>query len=263
MRWKIATGRCDRRRRSCWTRVPRRVAHRRSPHPPAWPARRSSPGRRSRSDGGAQSAAAKRGRSFSKDSMHLPAPRATHSRGVSTRWTGTAVPSARRWFMPPQERPPADQVDALEDDVLGQLRWRLAQAGDRRLDDLGHVLLDRRPDLFGREQDGLGHAGDDLAPSHLGVLLALVGVGRADGQLDGLGRAHRRWPPRGRCGRRSGCRRPGRSPHNGWPAWPPPPPREMTAVSAVPPPTSTTMLPMGSWVASPAPMAAAMGCSIR
>ena len=41
------------------------------------------------------------------------------------------------------------------------------------------------------------------------------------------------------------------------------PPSEMTAVSDVPPPTSTTMLPMGSWMESPAPMAAAMGCSMR
>ena len=41
------------------------------------------------------------------------------------------------------------------------------------------------------------------------------------------------------------------------------PPSEITAISAVPPPTSTTMLPTGSWMASPAPMAAAMGCSIR
>ena len=41
------------------------------------------------------------------------------------------------------------------------------------------------------------------------------------------------------------------------------PPREMTAISEVPPPTSTTIEPMGSSMASPAPMAAAMGCSIR
>ena len=41
------------------------------------------------------------------------------------------------------------------------------------------------------------------------------------------------------------------------------PPSEITAISAVPPPMSTTMLPTGSWIGSPAPMAAAMGCSIR
>ncbi len=41
------------------------------------------------------------------------------------------------------------------------------------------------------------------------------------------------------------------------------PPSEITAISDVPPPTSTTMLPTGSWIASPAPMAAAIGCSIR
>jgi hypothetical protein len=41
------------------------------------------------------------------------------------------------------------------------------------------------------------------------------------------------------------------------------PPSEMTATSDVPPPTSTIMLPSGSWIGSDAPMAAAIGCSIR
>ena len=37
----------------------------------------------------------------------------------------------------------------------------------------------------------------------------------------------------------------------------------MTATSLVPPPTSTTMLAVGSATGSPAPMAAAIGSSIR
>ncbi len=41
------------------------------------------------------------------------------------------------------------------------------------------------------------------------------------------------------------------------------PPREMIATSEVPPPTSTIMLPVGSSTGSPAPIAAAMGSSIR
>ena len=40
------------------------------------------------------------------------------------------------------------------------------------------------------------------------------------------------------------------------------PPSEMTATSVVPPPMSTTMLPVGSWTGRPAPMAAAMGSSM-
>ena len=40
-------------------------------------------------------------------------------------------------------------------------------------------------------------------------------------------------------------------------------PREITATSEVPPPISTTMLPVGSPTGRPAPMAAAMGSSIR
>ena len=41
------------------------------------------------------------------------------------------------------------------------------------------------------------------------------------------------------------------------------PAREMTATSVVPPPMSTTMLPLGSVIGSPAPIAAAIGSSIR
>ncbi len=41
------------------------------------------------------------------------------------------------------------------------------------------------------------------------------------------------------------------------------PASEMTATSVVPPPMSTTMLPEGSVIGSPAPIAAAMGSSIR
>ena len=41
------------------------------------------------------------------------------------------------------------------------------------------------------------------------------------------------------------------------------PAREMTATSVVPPPISTTILLVGSVIGRPAPMAAAMGSSIR
>ena len=41
------------------------------------------------------------------------------------------------------------------------------------------------------------------------------------------------------------------------------PPREMTATSVVPPPTSTIMFPVGSETGRPAPIAAAIGSSIR
>ena len=41
------------------------------------------------------------------------------------------------------------------------------------------------------------------------------------------------------------------------------PPSEITATSLVPPPMSTTMLPSGSWIGNDAPIAAAMGCSMR
>ena len=41
------------------------------------------------------------------------------------------------------------------------------------------------------------------------------------------------------------------------------PESEMTATSVVPPPMSTTMLPPGSMIGIPAPIAAAMGSQIR
>ena len=41
------------------------------------------------------------------------------------------------------------------------------------------------------------------------------------------------------------------------------PPSEMTAISLVPPPTSTTIRPTGSSIARPAPIAAAIGSSMR
>src|SRR3954453_17932223 len=41
------------------------------------------------------------------------------------------------------------------------------------------------------------------------------------------------------------------------------PPSEMTATSDVPPPMSTTMLPVGSPTGRPAPIAAAIGSSMR
>src|SRR5439155_1342675 len=40
------------------------------------------------------------------------------------------------------------------------------------------------------------------------------------------------------------------------------PPSEITATSVVPPPMSTTMLPVGSWIGRPAPIAAAIGSSM-
>ncbi len=41
------------------------------------------------------------------------------------------------------------------------------------------------------------------------------------------------------------------------------PASEMTATSVVPPPMSTTMLPLGSVIGRPAPIAAAIGSSMR
>ena len=88
-----------------------------------------------------------------------------------------------------QQRAAAGQVDALEDDVLGQLGRRLAEAVGGRL--MTCVTLSSRAPRTssGREDDRLGPARGDLAPPDLGLLLTLVRVGRPDRHLDRFGRA--------------------------------------------------------------------------
>ena len=61
----------------------------------------------------------------SKDSRHLPAPSTTHSSGASTRCTGSCGLLGDALVEPAQHAAAADEVDALEDEVLGQLGRRL------------------------------------------------------------------------------------------------------------------------------------------
>ena len=56
-------------------------------------------------------------------------------------------------------------------------------------DHLGHVVLEGLADLGRAQTDGLGHPGRDLAAADLRLLLVLVGVGGADGELHLLGGA--------------------------------------------------------------------------
>ena len=69
-----------------------------------------------------------------------------------------AVSSARRRSRPLQHAAAADQVDALDDEVLGQLGRRLTEALHDRVDDGADLLLDGLPHLLGREDHGLRQA---------------------------------------------------------------------------------------------------------
>ena len=118
---------------------------------------------------GQDSAAAKMGRRLSKESRHRPAPSTTHSSGVATRCTGTSVSSASRLARPRSMAPPADQVDPLVDDVLGQLGRGLAQALDHGGHDQVDLVAEGVAHLLGGDHHRLGQAGRDLAPAHLGL----------------------------------------------------------------------------------------------
>src|SRR5207237_760458 len=89
----------------------------------------------------------------------------------------------------PQHAAPADEVDALDDQVLGQLGRGASEALHDRVDYGPHLLVDGPADLLGREDHGLGQPTHEVAPPHLGLDLVLAGEGRADGELDLLGRA--------------------------------------------------------------------------
>ena len=157
----------------------------------------------------------------------------------------------------------ADEVHAVRDQVLRELGRRAREARDDRVADRAHLLLDRAAHLLGHEHDRLRQAGHEVAAAHLGLALVVDRIRRADRELDLLRRAladrdavlaahvapgsrrrcrtTRRAPPRARRRRRARSPRP----------------------RVVPPPMSTTMLPSGSWIGSDAPIAAAIGCSMR
>src|SRR5581483_3010232 len=83
----------------------------------------------------------------------------------------------------------ADEVDALDDEVLGQLGRRRTEALHHRVDDGAHLLVDGLADLLGRQDDGLRQTAHQVAAPHLGLDLVLGGERRSDGELDLLGRA--------------------------------------------------------------------------
>ena len=142
-------------------RSPPRVPGRREPAPDCPISYRSAPMNRTLSDSNA--------------SRHLPAPSTTHSRGASTRCTGSYGLLRQALVEAPQHAAAADEVDALLDEVLGQLGRGVAEAADHRVDDGPHLLVDGLPDLLGRQDGRLGQPAHEVAAPHLGLHL----VGRS------------------------------------------------------------------------------------
>ena len=182
---------------------------------------------------------------------------------ASTRCTGTSVSVGDAQVEPRSMRAAADQVDALHDEVLGQLRRCLAEAGHDRVDDGGDRLVDGLAHLLGGDRTTvLGRPLMSSRPRTSAANSSSVGERRPDGDLDLLGGALADGDAvlAADVGLDGGvdveATRPAR------PRSATTPPREMSAVSEVPPPMSTTMLPIGSLMGSPAPMAAAIGCSM-
>ena len=126
---------------------------------------------------------------LSKFSRQRPAPSTTHSSGASTRCTGRSVSWRRPAVEATQHAAAADEVDAVEDQVLRELGRGLRQARDHRVADRADLLLDRAAHLLGHEQDRLRQARHEVAAAHLGLELVVDRAGRADRELDLLGGA--------------------------------------------------------------------------
>jgi hypothetical protein len=83
----------------------------------------------------------------------------------------------------------AHEVDAVEDEILRELRWRAREARDDCVADRAHLFLDRAPHLVGHEHDRLRQARHEVAAAHLGLVLVGDRGGRPDREFDLLGGA--------------------------------------------------------------------------
>jgi hypothetical protein len=154
----------------------------------------------------------------------------------------------------------AGDHDAAVHHVAGQLRRALVEGGLDRVDDRVDRLLDRLADLLGADHDRLRQARDQVRPRISAC--GSSGAGKADPIAilisSRCARQHERVLLLDvRDDRLSSSSPPVRI---DWLVTMPP--SEITATSVVPPPMSTTMLPVGSCTGSPAPIAAAIGSSM-
>ena len=74
---------------------------------------------------------------------------------------------------PLQEPTTTNQVDALDDEILRQLRRSLGQTAQNRIDHRRNWLLDCRPDLRRGQGDRLRESAHQFTATHFGVDLVV------------------------------------------------------------------------------------------
>ena len=162
-----------------------------------------------------------------------------------------------------EQRAAAGEHDALVHDVGHQLGRRLLDGVLDRVDDLDDRRLDGLADLVGADLDAARKAGEQVAAAERDAL-GVPSPGY-DEPIAILMSSDVRSPRNRLYSRRANVTM-------SWSISSPPirierdttiPPSEMTATSVVPPPMSTIRLPDGSLTGRPAPIAAAMGSSMR
>ena len=200
---------------------------------------------------------------LSKLSRQQPAPGRRRIRvRASTRWTreirlGTdAVTGAA-------QQTSTNEMNAVEDEILREIRRGY---GRRHAITASAGSLETAPRCLrtslGNENDRLGSPDIRSRSSNLGFGVVVERRRGPDGQLDLLGGALADGDPvlttHVGLDRSVDVERPDAQRFERDDAA-----EGATATSVVPPPMSITMLPMGSWIGSPAPIAAAIGCSSR
>src|SRR5580692_1279864 len=85
---------------------------------------------------------------------------------------------------PVQQSSPTGQDDPLLHDVGRQFRWRPVQRDLHGVDDGGHRLLNRPPDLFGGNDDCLGQTTHEVAAADFRMQFLLERISRTERDLD-------------------------------------------------------------------------------
>ena len=199
----------------------------------------------------------------SNSSRLRPEPTATQVSGDSARCTGMCVSWRSRSSRPLQQRAAAGEHDAAVHDVGGELGRRLVERRLDRVDDLrrraprapGAPPRTMRITVFGRPVSmsrPRTSAWTSSRSAHAEPISSLISSAVC-------------WPIRSLYSRLTWLMIASSisSPPTRRLCETTMPPSEMTATSVVPPPMSTIMFPVGSATGSPAPIAAAIGSSIR
>src|SRR5918996_993764 len=92
-------------------------------------------------------------------------------------------------IQPGQHSASARKGDAVAEHILDEVGRRRTETLDYSRYHAPNVFVDPLPYLLGRNDHVFGHAGSQVSPTQLRLLLVRHGEGRADRDLDALGRA--------------------------------------------------------------------------